>query len=120
MLVSDYFGFGHWRNKEAYGSIEAFGSSERFTGSSITPGTEASSDFWSRPEPAGNVNLNTLGLKLHAGYTDGHVESYSPSEVVPMKVSFTPDGCVPYPGVDSILSPHQRTFRIKTKRHLRF
>ncbi|MCF7955469.1 MAG: prepilin-type N-terminal cleavage/methylation domain-containing protein [Phycisphaerae bacterium] len=97
LLVSDYFGFGHWRNKPEYGTVNAFGSSERFNGSSVTPGTEASSAFWSRPEPAGNLNLNALDLKLHAGYTDGHVGSYSPSEVFPMKVSFTPDGCVPYP-----------------------
>jgi type II secretory pathway pseudopilin PulG len=97
LLVSDYFGFGHWRNKEAYGSIEAFGSSERFNRSSVTPGTEASSAFWSRLEPTGSVNLDTLNIKLHAGYTDGHVESYSSADVVPMKVSFSTDGCVPYP-----------------------
>jgi prepilin-type processing-associated H-X9-DG protein len=43
------------------------------------------------------VNLNTIDIKLNAGYTDGHVESYKTSEVVPMKVSLIPDGSVPYP-----------------------
>lgn len=97
LLVSDYFGFDHWRNKKLYGSIGAYGSSEKFNGVSITPGTEASSAFWSRLASDENINLSTLNIKLHAGYTDGHVECYSPAEVVPMKVSFTTDGSVPYP-----------------------
>ena len=56
-----------------------------------------SSAFWSRPASGGSINLNTLNIKLHAGYTDGHVEPYCPAEVVPMKVSFASDGRVPYP-----------------------
>jgi len=97
LLVSDYFGFGHWRNRNAYGSTEAYGCSETFDGADITPGTEASSAFWSRLDLDGNIRLDSLRIKLHAGYTDGHVGSYWPSEVVPMKVSFTRDGSVPYP-----------------------
>jgi len=97
LLVGDYFGFGHWRNRDVYGSREAYGSSEKFNGAGITPGTEASSAFWSRLESDGNISLETLKVKLHAGYVDGHVGCYSPSEAVPMKVSFSPDGSVPYP-----------------------
>lgn len=99
LLVSDYFGFGHWRNENAYGigNTNAFGSSERFKGAGITPGTEASSAFWSRLKSNGNISLDTLDIKLHAAYTDGHVEGYSPAEVVPMEVSFTPDGSTSYP-----------------------
>ncbi len=98
LLISDYFGFGHWRNKKTYGSIEAYGSSEKFDGAGVTPGTEASSAFWSRRASGGSIDLNILSIKLHAGYTDGHVERYSPAAVTPMKVSFTPDGSTPYPG----------------------
>ena len=90
LLVSDYFGYGHWRSPNAYGSCEEFGQA------TVTPGTYVSSAYWSclRSE---SVNLNTIAVKLHAGYTDGHVESYNPLETVPMKVSITPDGSVPYP-----------------------
>jgi len=97
ILVSDYFGYGHWRNKLVYNNHKAFGSCEKFKYASVTPGTWVSSDFWSRPADNGNVGLDTLELELHAGYMDGHVERYGPSEVVPMKVSKTSDGSVPYP-----------------------
>jgi type II secretory pathway pseudopilin PulG len=98
LLVSDYFGFGHWRNKLAYGDYRAYGSCERFSrGASVTPGTSVSSAFWSRH--TGNVDtaLNPLDIELHAAYSDGHVERYSPVDVITMKVSQTPDGSVPYP-----------------------
>jgi len=98
LLVSDYFGFGHWRNEIAYGTSEAFGSSVKFNGSSITPGTKASSAFWSLTEAGGNTNLNKPNIKLHGGYVDGHVGSYFTADVIPMEVSFTTDGSVPYPG----------------------
>jgi prepilin-type N-terminal cleavage/methylation domain-containing protein len=97
LLVSDYFGFGHWRNGDVYGSREAYGSCERFRAARVTPGTPVSTDFWSRLKSDANVDLHTLKIKLHAGYVDGHVECYSPAEVVPIKVSFAADGSVPYP-----------------------
>ena len=97
LLVSDYFGFGHWRNENAYDSTEAYGSCEKFNRAGITPGTPVSSAFWSLPKSGSNFSLDTLKIKLHAGYTDGHVESYSPLQVVQMEVSFTPDGTAPYP-----------------------
>jgi len=97
LLVSDYFGYGHWRNKFTYSDTKAYGSSEKFKWPSVTPGTWVSSAFWSRWAGAGDVSLETLDLDLHAGYTDGHVERYAPADVVTMKVSKTPDGTVPYP-----------------------
>lgn len=97
LLISDYFGYGHWRNSYVYGDCEAYGSSERFRKVRVTPGTQVSSDFWSR-RSGGNIDLDNLNIKLQAGYTDGHVERYSASEVVPMKVSKSSDGSVPYPG----------------------
>lgn len=97
LLVSDYFGFGHWRNSLIYDDYKAYGSCERFKPASVTPGTNVSSAFWSRRADNPNISLDKLDIELHAAYTDGHVERYSPSEVITMKVSKTPDGTVPYP-----------------------
>lgn len=111
LLVSDYFGYGHWRSPNAYGSCEGF------KNATVTPGTYISSAYWSclRSE---EVNLNTIAVKLHAGYTDGHVESYHPLETVPMKVSMTPDGSVPYPSwlpnPGTFYLPGTGTFRSRT------
>lgn len=88
LLVSDYFGYDHWR------SPKAFGSCEEFKGARITPETWLLSAYWSGE---GDPSSGKPYIKLRAGYTDGHVESYSASEVVPMKVSITSDGSVPYP-----------------------
>lgn len=110
LLVSDYFGYDHWRSPNAYGSCE------EFKNATVTPGTYISSAYWSclRSE---EVNTNTIAVKLHAGYTDGHVESYHPLETVPMKVSMTPDGSVPYPswldGPGIFYLPETGIFRAK-------
>ena len=87
LLVSDYFGYDHWRNPGSYGSCEPF------NGAGITPETWLLSAYWSRKGAADDPPV----IKLRAGYTDGHIETYSASEVVPMKVSITADGTVPYP-----------------------
>jgi len=88
LLVTDYFGYDHWRSPGAYGSCE------RLKGADITPETWLLSAYWSRKaDPVSGMPH----IKLQAGYTDGHVESYAPSEAVPMKVSITADGRVPYP-----------------------
>lgn len=86
LLVTDYFGYDHWRTRRAYGSCEPF------RGASVTPETWLLSAYWSRTNPA----ESTPEFKLRAGYTDGHVETYSPSEVTPMKVSLNRDGTNPY------------------------
>jgi len=87
LIVSDYFGYNHWR------SPDAFGSCEKFVGSDITPETYLLSSYWSRR----SALVNRPEITLRAGYTDGHVETYSTTEVVPMKVSLTSDGGTPYP-----------------------
>jgi type II secretory pathway pseudopilin PulG len=97
LLVSDYFGLGHWRNTLIYDDYKAYGSCEKFKAASITPGTNVSSAFWSRRADDPNITLDKLDIELHAAYTDGHVECYSPSQTIIMKVSQTPDGSVPYP-----------------------
>jgi len=91
LLVSDYFGYDHYRSPNAYGRCEKLG------GASITLGTEVSSAYWSRPDAGGNINLDTLKIRLHAGYTDGHIGSFTPVEAIPMEVSIAPDGSAPYP-----------------------
>ena len=99
LLVSCYFGFGNWRNKNIYGlnTFEAYGSCERFGSSRITPETDWSSAFWSRLDINETIALETLKIKPYAGYTDGHVKSFSPEETISMRVSQTPDGSEPYP-----------------------
>jgi len=87
LLVTDYFGYDHYRMQGAYGSCEPF------RGAGVTPETSLLSAYWSRVNPA----ESTPEFKLRAGYTDGHVETYSPSDVTPMKISLAPDGTVPFP-----------------------
>jgi len=87
LLVSCYFGYDHWRSRGAYGSCE------KLKGGEITPGTEVSSAYWSLPA---DVNSPMPTVRLSAAYTDGHVESFSSPDVVPMRVSIESDGSVPY------------------------
>jgi prepilin-type N-terminal cleavage/methylation domain-containing protein len=85
LLVTDYFGYDHYRARWAYGSCEPF------RGAGITPETWLLSAYWSRISPA----ESTPEFKLRAGYTDGHVETYSPSDVMSMKISVSRDGTIP-------------------------
>ena len=61
----------------------------------ITDGTDVSSAYWSQSDSG--AGLESLAVELHAGYFDGHVARYSPSDVVPMRVSLSSDGGTPYP-----------------------
>jgi len=90
LLVSDCFGFNHWRIPASYGSCEPF------NGADIVPETWLLSAFWFRQNPPERAD-DLPEFKLRAGYSDGHVETYSASEVLPMEVSITADGRVPYP-----------------------
>lgn len=91
VLVTDYLGYNHFRSPGAYGSCE------RFRHSTITQGSDISSAFWSRPNWSTPCELGSLNVKLHAGYVDGHVESYLPAETVPMRVILRPETGEPYP-----------------------
>jgi prepilin-type N-terminal cleavage/methylation domain-containing protein len=93
LLVSDYFSYDNWR------SPETFSSCEKFTGSSITDGKMLSSSYWSgqvTEEP------NTPEIKLRAGYTDGHVETFLSVDTVTMRVIIDPVTSEPYPDDDDI------------------
>lgn len=97
LLVCDYFGYGHWRNELTYGSHEAFGSCDKFNTTGITQGTSVSCDFWSKFNGLGHVSLDSITIKLRAGFMDGHVEEYSAEDVINMRVSLKQDGSIPYP-----------------------
>jgi len=97
LLVSDYFGFDHWRSREMYGT-SCYGSCEPFDRAEVTDGTAVSSSYWSKPGPLEELSQRTPPeIPLRAGYVDGHVELYSTEEVIEMKVSITSDGSQPYP-----------------------
>jgi prepilin-type N-terminal cleavage/methylation domain-containing protein len=90
LLISDYFGYNHWR------SPYAFGSCERLPHAGITTTAYEATDYWFRgagssPKPA------DVPLTLRAGYVDGHVESYHPAETSILQVSYTLDGTQPAP-----------------------
>jgi len=94
ILVTDYFGFDHWRSPLAYGSCEPI----KHAG--ITDGTAVSSAFWSRPGSGTRDERRRFTVRLHAGYVEGHVESYAPAETYPMHVIKRPETGEPYePGV---------------------
>jgi prepilin-type N-terminal cleavage/methylation domain-containing protein len=87
LLVTDYFGYDHFRMQDAFGSCEPF------RGAGVTPETDRLSAYWSRRNPA----ETTPEFRLRAGYTDGHVETYSPADVTPMRLSLNQDGTNPFP-----------------------
>lgn len=89
MIVSDYFGYDHWRSQKSFGSCERFKTAE------ITPGTVLSSSYWSRGEDW--VSLDTITVKLQAAFVDGHVESYSAKDVVGMRAIIDVRTSEPYP-----------------------
>jgi prepilin-type N-terminal cleavage/methylation domain-containing protein len=80
IVVTEYLGYGHWR------SPRSFGSCERFHDAEVASGSQVSSDFWALPGHGTQRELAALDVKLHAGYVDGHVESYSPGDTVPMSL----------------------------------
>lgn len=88
LLVSDYFAYNHWRSENAFSSCE------KFNGSSITEGTILSSAYWSAKA---NDGSDKPQIKLQAGYTDGHVESYSSEDTAMMRVILKPETGEPYP-----------------------
>lgn len=88
MLMSDYFGYGHWRTPNAFSSCE------RLDGGEVDPETQLTSAWWKLD---GDPNTAMPDVKLRAAYTDGHVESYRPADAIPMRVGRTPEGVPPFP-----------------------
>jgi type II secretory pathway pseudopilin PulG len=80
LLISDYFGYYDHRSPNSYSSCE------RFKRAMVTEGTPVESSYWSRLKSDDSIAPHTVGVRLRAAYADGHVENYSSSETVPMKV----------------------------------
>ena len=89
LMVTDYFGYDNWR------SPNSFGSCEKIKNSDITEGTCSSSAFWSLPTSNPETDIDNIKISLYAGYIDGHVESFAPNQVIPMRVSKKSDGSSP-------------------------
>lgn len=97
LLISDYFGYDHWRNELTYGTRSAYGSCSPMESAGVTEGTSVACDFWSLLNADGNISRQSIRLRLRAGYVDGHVEVFAPADTMSLKVSMTPDGRTPYP-----------------------
>jgi hypothetical protein len=96
LLVSDYFGFNHWR------SPEAFGSCERLPHAEVAAATDSAPAYWFRPPrgqpdrtPTAQRSSGPGHLKLRAGFVDGHVEAYRPGETTILEVADALDGTTP-------------------------
>lgn len=90
LMMTDYFGYNHWRSRSKYGSCEKFKHAE------IIPATPRLSAYWYRNN---DIELTDIDIKMRATYSDGSVQTYSTAEVIPMKRSNNADGTVPYPDV---------------------
>ncbi len=88
LVVSCYFGYNHWRSRTLYGSCEKFG------GAKVTEETWMASSYWSGGDSA--EPPEAIEIKPRAAYTDGHVESYSSSDVVPMEAIMNAETNEPY------------------------
>jgi hypothetical protein len=88
LLVSDYFGFNHWRSPDAFGSCAPLPRAE------ITAETHEAPPHWFRTL-SGSPDRTTLSLKLQAGFVDGHVEAYRPGETAILEVADALDGTTP-------------------------
>jgi hypothetical protein len=88
LLVTDYFGYGHWRPPDSFASCE------KLPGGDILPEQWLESAWW---KAEGNPGAGMPQVKLRAAYTDGHVQTYYPNEVSAMRVSMSPEGAPPFP-----------------------
>ena len=91
LLLSDYFGYDHWANPGVYRS------SERFKGASASAGTWVFASYWVGQKSNDGPRPPLPEVELQAAYIDGHVETFTPSDAIPMKMSLAADGSVPYP-----------------------
>jgi len=92
LLISDYFGYNEWRNLDRFGSCEVIHADKL----EVLKAGAMHSSYWSFASRDKGQDRYALRGKLNAGYVDGHVESYTPTQSVPMEVSEGPDGTVPY------------------------
>ena len=91
LLVSDYFGFGYYESRNAYGSCE------KFKGAALVRSTMHISGYWAGTRLGRASSPSKPAIKLNAGFVDGHVESYSSSDTAAMRVIWKPEIGEPYP-----------------------
>ena len=91
MLISDYFGYDHHRTREAFASCE------KLKDSSLVTGTLLSSSVWSKSKSFEEMQASDVTAVLNAGFTEGHVEKYSPAETTIMRVIWDCSTNEPYP-----------------------
>jgi type II secretory pathway pseudopilin PulG len=84
LLVSDYFGYGHWRTPDSFASCE------KLPGGDILEEQWLESAWWRKT--GDDPNTARPQVKLRAAYTDGHVETYYPNDLSAMRVSARPEG----------------------------
>jgi len=90
LLVCDYFGYDDWRNRGYFGSCEPLKHDE------IVAEFDWHSSYWSYRNHGVADDPGALKTRLNAGYVDGHVAGYLPSQTTAIWVSETPDGQEPY------------------------
>lgn len=90
LLVSDYFGADEWRKRGSFGACEPFQRPE------VVAASDNASAYWAREREGDLTSRGTLNVRLHAGFVDGHVTSYSPADTAVIEAAETPDGSRPY------------------------
>lgn len=99
LLMTDYFGYGNWRSYDGLGDA-GFTSCEKLPGGTVLPEHHQHAALWAA---AGDPEQSLPEVRLRAAFVDGHVETYTPDEAVPMRVGLEPDGAPPY--TDGYTSP---------------
>jgi prepilin-type processing-associated H-X9-DG protein len=94
VLVCDYFGYDDWRNRGSFGSCEPLKHDE------IVAEFEWHSSYWSYRNHRVGDDPRCLTTKLNAGYLDGHVAGYRPSDATAIRVSEAPHGQEAYSSDD--------------------
>ena len=93
LLLSDSLVYGSWRRPDSFISCE------RLSGGNMIEEHDLDPALWMT---AGDPNTAKPPIKLRAAYLDGHVETYTPVDTVPMRIPMTPAGVPPFPdGVGS-------------------
>ena len=90
MLVSDYFGADEWRRRSAFGSCEPMPNSE------VVPASENASAYWAMDYEGDLESRKNIKLHLQAGFEDGHVARYHPTDTLVVEAAETADGRRPY------------------------
>ncbi len=79
LLISDYLGYGHWTQKQV------FGSSVKFKGSDKTDDRDNFISWWAGKKTMPNI-------VLQAAYLDGSVKNYSSADTIALWIAMSPHG----------------------------